>query len=210
MGTMDFSVPSSPEHIQKAIQSLIDRGIEVKYLETKESALEQLKSMIPAGASIMTGASVTLEQIGFITYLMEEQHPWNYLKKEILKETDSKKRTDLRRKATSADYYIGSVHGISEDGEIVIASATGSQIPAYAYTSPNIIWVAGIQKIVPNLDLGIRRIREYAYPREDLHMKKLYGDQSGSLIGKILIYERESPLVQRKIHLLLVNETLGF
>ena len=81
MGTRDFSVPPSPEHIQKAIQSLIDRGIEVKFLETKESALEQLKSMIPAGASIMTGASVTLEQIGFITYLMEGQHPWNYLKK---------------------------------------------------------------------------------------------------------------------------------
>jgi hypothetical protein len=70
--------------------------------------------------------------------------------------------------------------------------------------------VAGAQKIVPNLDAAIRRVRDYAYPREDLHMKQLYGPQVGSLIGKILIFEKESPLVQRNIQLLLVKEVLGF
>ena len=207
---MEYDQLPNPESLQKAIQAMSEHGVKVTLLENKESALKQLQGMIQPGATLMTGASVTLEQIGFIPLLMSGKHPWKYLKTEILGETDPDKRTILRRNATLADYYIGSVNGIAESGEIVIASATGSQIPAYAYTGWNVIWVAGAQKIVPNLDAAIRRVRDYAYPREDLHMKQLYGPQVGSLIGKILIFEKESPLVQRNIQLLLVKEVLGF
>lgn len=207
---MDYEKIPNPERIQKAIEALRDRGIKIILLNNKESALTQLQEMIQPGASIMTGASVTLEQIGFISLLMNGKHPWNYLKTQILSEEDPAKRSTLRRQAALVDYYIGSVHGITENGEIVIASATGSQLSAYAYSSPNIIWVAGAQKIVADLDAALRRIREYVFPREDLHMKQLYGPQAFSLIGKILIFERESPLVNRNMNLLLVNEVLGF
>jgi hypothetical protein len=207
---MEYDKLADPERLQKAIQSVSARGVKVTLVENKESALLQLQGLIQPGATLMTGASVTLEQIGFIPLLLSGQHPWKYLKAEILGEKDPDRRTLLRRQSTLADYYVGSVNGIAETGEIVIASATGSQLPAYAYSSQNVIWVAGTQKIVPDLDAAIRRVREYVYPREDLHMKQLYGPQSGSLIGKILVFERESPLVQRNIYLLLINEVLGF
>lgn len=207
---MDYTELPSHDRIQRTITAVLARGINVILQETKEFAMEQLKELIVPGSSVMTGASVTLEQIGFVGLLMSGQHPWRNLKGELLAERDPVKQSAMRRQATLADYYIGSVHAIAETGEIVIASATGSQLPAYAYTSRNIIWVAGVQKIVPTLEAGLKRMREYVYPREDLHMKQLYGPQSNSLIGKILIFERESPLVHRNINLILVNEVLGF
>ena len=207
---MDYDHLPTYDRLQKTIGVLLRNGVNVTLQETREFALEELKKLIPPGARLMTGASVTLEQIGFIPFLMGGQHPWKYLKAEILEEEDPEQRASLRRQAAMADFYVGSVQGIAETGEILIASATGSQLPAYAYSSPNVIWVTGTQKIVPDLDAAIRRVREYVFPREDTHMKQLYGPGSSSLIGKILIFERESPLVQRKIHLILINEVLGF
>jgi len=116
----------------------------------------------------------------------------------------------LRKQAILADYFLGSIQAIAETGEILIASATGSQLPAYAFSSSNVIWVAGTQKISPTLKAAFHRVRDYVLPLEDQHMKQLYGKESGSFIGKILVFEREAPYLQRKVHLLLVNEVLGF
>jgi len=91
-------------------------------------------------------------------------------------------------------------------GEIVIASASGSQIPAYAYSSNNVIWVVGAQKIVASLGDGLRRVREYCLPIESAKMRNL--GYTGSAIGKLLIFERERAS-QRSLTLILVNEKLG-
>jgi len=96
---------------------------------------------------------------------------------------------------------------VTQSGEIIIASATGSQLPAYAFSSDNVIWVVGTQKIVPNLEDGLRRVREYCLPLEDKRMKSL--GYSGSTLGKILILERET-VPNRKVTLIFVNEKLGF
>jgi hypothetical protein len=109
---------------------------------------------------------------------------------------NSDKQAVMYRQATQADYYIGSVHGITENGEIVIASPTSSQLPAFAITSQNVIGVAGSHKIVSNPETAPRRVREDVCTKEDQQMKQLDDPQSISLIGKILIFERESPLVQ--------------
>jgi hypothetical protein len=68
-----------------------------------------------------------------------------------------------------------------------------------------VIWVAGINKLVPDLESGLRRLREIALPREDLRMKSL--GAPGSSIGKLVVYEREQP---GRITLILVGESLGF
>jgi L-lactate utilization protein LutC len=172
--------------------------------------LRNLQTMIPEGATVMTGASVTLEQIGFTDLLKSSKHPWKNLKAGIISETDPIKQSNLRKQATMADYFLGSVHAITEIGEVVIASATGSQLPAYVYSASNVIWVAGAQKIVPDLDTAMHRVRDYALPLEDRHIKQLLGDKAGSMIGKILIFERDSPYTHRNINIILVNEVLGF
>ena len=207
---MNYNTLPTPVQMQKTVAAVQARGISVTLVETKEAAVEQLQALIPAGASVMTGASVTLQQIGFETLLMEGKHPWQYLKAYIQGENDPVKRLVLRKQAILADYFLGSVQAIAETGEVIIASASGSQLPAYAYSSSNVIWVAGAQKITPTLETALQRVRDYVLPLENQHMKQLYGKDSSSFIGKILIFEREAPYLQRKVNLLLINEILGF
>ena len=156
----------------------------------------------------MTGSSTTLEQIGFVDLLKSGNHSWNNLKDAITAEADPARQKHLRKQATFADYVLGSVHAITEHGELLVASNTASQLPAYAYSSDHVIWVAGTQKIVPTLDDAFRRLHEYVFPLEDQHMKKL--GAPGSAVNKVLIIYGESPYNARTIHLVLVDEVLGF
>ncbi len=206
---MDFSVPASRQAVQQAAAAVSSRGIAVEVVDTRQEALARLKAIIPAGASVMTGASVSLREIGFEEFLKSKDHPWRYLKEQIFSEQDPQRQMLLRRQAALADYFLGSVHAISRTGEIVVASATGSQLGAYAYTSPNVIWVVGAQKIVGTVEEGIRRVREYIIPHEEKRMRELTGGKLGTMLGKLLIFERESPLVGRKLTLLLVREAVG-
>lgn len=207
---MEFNVLPTSDRVQKTIEAVRARGVTVTLVETKEAALAHLQTLIPAGVSVMTGASISLQQIGFEPLLLGGNHPWQYLKAGILSEKDPAHQLALRKQAILADYFLGSAQAISETGEILIASATGSQLPAYAYSSSNIVWVAGVQKITPTLETAFQRVREYVLPLEDKHMKQLYGDQARSFIGKILVFEREAPYLHRTVNLVLVNEVLGF
>jgi L-lactate utilization protein LutB len=195
------------DRIQKTIEAARERGIKAELVDSKENALARVQELIPAGVTIYNGASITLGQIGFDELLKTGSHPWRNLKGEALAEKDMARQMALRRQGVLADYYLGSVHAIAETGEIVVASATGSQLAAYAYSSQNIIWVAGAQKIVPSLEDAIRRIREHSLPTEDSNAKN--AGRPGSMIGKLLIFEREAAYLKRNLVLLIVNEVLG-
>src|SRR3989344_1397820 len=106
------------------------------------------------------------------------------------------------------EYYLGSVHALAETGEIVIASNTGSQLPHVVYTSPNIIFVVGIQKIAPTLSDALKRLEEYVVPLEDQRMMQAYNMHTNQ--SKTLIFRYESPFNGRKIRIILVKEKLGF
>jgi L-lactate utilization protein LutC len=207
---MNYKTLPTPDRVRKTIDAIRTRGVTVMLAETKEAALTQVKTLIPAGASVMTGSSITLEQIGFETLLISGKHPWQNFKAKVIAEQDYVKKTALRKQATLVNYFLGSVNAIAETGEIVIASATGSQLSAYAYSCSNIIWVAGTHKITPTVETAIRRIRDYVLPLEDQHMKQLFGKDASSFIGKLLILEREAPYLHRSVNLILVNEVLGF
>lgn len=177
-------------------------------MSSKEEALEKIKEIIPDGASLMNGSSETLRQIGFVDLLKSGKHPWRNLHDDVLAEKDPEKQKKLRRESVLSDFYLGSVHALTETGEIVVASNTGSQLSHLVYTSPNIIFVVGAQKIVPTLPDAFRRIDEYVYPLEDARMKSVYG--YGSSHSKTLILQKESPGLGRKIRVIIVNEALGF
>jgi hypothetical protein len=129
------------------------------------------------------------------------------LKDSILAESDPVKQGELRAQSVLSPYFLGSVHAISESGEIVVASGSGSQLLSYTFTSKNVIWVVGTQKIVPTLDAAIKRVREYSLAREDERMKSL--GAPGSRITKLLIIESEPPFLQRNVNIILVNELVG-
>jgi L-lactate utilization protein LutC len=204
---MSYDTLASAEIVQKVMENVKPRNITPILVQTKEEALEKLKSLLPEGAELMTGTSTTLQEIGFVDLLKSGNHPWKNLKDNIVAEKDPVKQTELRKKSITSDYFIASVHAITEKGEVLIASGSGSQIPSYAFSSDHVIWVVGTQKIVPNLDEAFKRLYEYTYPLEDKRMKST--GASGSTVGKMLIFEKEI-MPNRHITLLLVNEKLGF
>ena len=206
-----MNVNSLPDEksIETAAAAVKARGIAVEIVGTRADALERVKSIIPAGATVMTGASLTLKEIGFEDYLISKAHPWKNLKEDIVAEKDPAKQAALRRQAILADYFLGSVHAVAESGELVIASASGSQLGPYAFSASNVVWVVGVQKITKNLDDGIRRVKEYIMPHENERMKAMTGGKMGTMLGKLMIIERETPFLGRKLTLLLVREPTG-
>jgi hypothetical protein len=206
---MAYDTLPAPERVQRTLESVNAGGIHAELLETKEAALERVQALIPSGCVVMTGASVTLQQIGFEEILISGNHPWRNFKADLLAEKDPVKQSAMRRQGTLAEFFLGSVNALAETGELVFASGSGSQLPAYAYTSRNVIWVVGTQKITPTLEDALRRVREYVLPLEDQRQRSL-GNQAGSQINRILIIERESAYLRRNLTLILVNQALGF
>jgi L-lactate utilization protein LutB len=191
------------------MEALTKSGHLPQLVQSKAEALEKIKTLIPVGASVMNGSSRTLEEIGFVQYLKDGKHGWNNLHEAILAEKDPVKQGVLRKQSVLSDFYLGSAHAVSETGEIVVASNSGSQLPHLAFTSPNIILVVGTQKITPNLDSALARLKEYVLPLEDARMKSA-GVAAGSFISKLLIINREPSFMGRKVHIIFVNEKLGF
>ncbi|MBI2627650.1 lactate utilization protein [Candidatus Nomurabacteria bacterium] len=205
---MKYNKLATKEVTQKVIVALATRNIEAIIVETGAEALAKMKKLIPKGASVMNGASVTLEQIGFVDYLQGDDHGWNNLHKAIIAEKDPVKQSLLRKQAVLSDYYLGSVHALAATGEFVIASNTGSQLPHIVFTSSNLIFVVSTKKIVPTLPDAMKRLMEYVVPLEDKHMKEKYG--VGTAVNKIVTFNGEGKFLKRKVRMILVNEDLGF
>jgi len=191
--------------VDETVRALNAHGFRAELVPDKKAALEKIRLLIPAGAEVMTGSSRTLEEIGLLSTLATGDHPWKNLKAQIVAEKDREKQMTLRRMATFADYFLGSVHAITTKGQLVAGSASGSQLGAYAFGGKNLIIVAGTNKITEDLDEALLRLREHSTPLEDQRMKGL--GFPGTYLSKILIYEGER---QRNVHVILVNEKLGF
>lgn len=199
---MDYNTLAAKETLEKVVGELVKRHVEAVVVTNGVEALAKIKESIPAGAS------VTLEQIGFVDYLKEEEHGWNNLHKVIVEEKDPVKQFALRKEALSSEYYLGSVHALAETGEFVIASNSGSQLPHIVFSSPNLIFVVSTKKIVPTLSDAMKRLMEHVVPLEDGRLRKQYG--VGTAVNKIVTFENENPMMGRKVRMILVNEDLGF
>jgi len=205
---MDYNTLASKDTMHKTMNALKERGHLPELVESRSEALEKIKALIPAGASVMNGSSRTLEEIGFVSYLKAGAHGWNNLHEAILNETDPVKQAALRKQAVLSDYFVGSIHAVCETGEMLIASNSGSQLPQVVFTSQNLIFVVGAQKIVPTLADAFDRLERHVIPLEDERMRMAMG--MGTYASKILIVKREQPFMGRKSHVIFVNEKLGF
>ena len=206
--TSPFGTLASQDSLDKTVTSLSEKKYTAVVVKTKEEALAQIKHIIPDGASVMNGASVTLEQVGYMNYLSEGNHPWVDLHAKIKGENDAQKRAQLRKDSIVSDYYLGSVHALTEDGQMVIASNTGSQLPHITFTSQNLIFVVSTKKIVSSLADAMKRLEEYVIPLEDARMMKAMNMHT--TLNKILILKGDPEFLGRKIHVILVEEDLGY
>lgn len=203
---MDWDAIPSDEVIKATAEALRSRGFQAVIVGNRAEALERLKELIPAGASVMTGGSTTLDEIGFTEYLVSGKHPYRNLKDAILAEKDRQKQVELRRQAILADYYLGSLQALAQTGQALACDATGTRTGPYCYGPRKVIWVTGVNKVVKDLEQAMRRMREHCVPLEDQRMKK--AGYPGTTLSRILIYEKDNP--PNHITALLVKEKLGF
>ncbi len=205
--TDKWNTPASDEILSKTASSLKANGINPVIVNTRQEAKEKVLALLPIGAEVMNMTSQTLTAIGIVDEIKKSGR-YNSIHNTILsldKETQLRKMKELR---SVPNWAIGSVHAVTEDGQILIASGTGSQIPAYAYGANHVIWVVGTQKIVKDIDEGIKRIYEHSLSLESERINALYGGTGGSSVNRILIVTKES--VPERTTMILVKEMLGF
>lgn len=203
---MKYKQVASEQAINQAVESLQKNGITAYVTATKSEAKKLVNSLIPLHSSVMTMTSESLREIGLEEEINSGDN-YESVKKRLYslnRETDGK---EMRALGSAPDYAIGSVHAVTVKGELIIASNTGSQLPAYAYGAANVIWVVGAQKIVKDLDEGFKRIEEYVLPLESERARVAYG-VDGSYVSKLLIIKREvNPSCAK---LIIVKEALGY
>ncbi|MBI5177599.1 lactate utilization protein [Candidatus Micrarchaeota archaeon] len=197
-------IPSDGE-IGATVSALEKNGFKVFVVGDEHEALEQVKKIIPNGAEVMTGSSTTLAEIGFVDYLKEGKHGWENLHGKVLAESDRAKQGELRRKAVIAQYFLASANAVSQTGEIFACDASGSRVGAFLFAAKNLVIVAGVNKIVPSLNEALERIRQFAFPLENVRAQKVYG--MGSYPAKTAILARE---FQPRTTVILVKRKLGY
>lgn len=204
---MDWSRLADEETLQNTVKALGQNGIEAVVVENGEEAKEKALEFIPGGSEVMTMSSVTLDTIGLSAEINKVEGKFKPLRDKLYALDRKTKAQEMNRLGGAPEFVVGSVQAVSEDGYVLIASNTGSQLPAYAFGALNVIWVVGTQKIVKNIDEALKRIHEHSLPLESERAKKAYGVQ-GSAVNKILIINRENQ--PGRIKLILVKEKLGF
>jgi hypothetical protein len=200
-----YATLASDASLETAARELNENGMTAHIVDNGADARRLALGLIPDGAEVLTAASETLEEIGLRAAI--EESPRLRAVRSVLRDMDMATQWhEMRVLGARPDVIVGSVHAITKQGEVVIASASGSQLGPYASGAGKVIWVVGSQKIVPSLDEAMRRIEEYALPLEDARAQLAYGQ--GSFIGKELIFHRE--YLPDRVHVILVKEKLGF
>ena len=204
--------------MNKLAAALAGRGIGFVHARDRSEALAYLLERIPLGASVMNGGSATLEEIGFLETLQSGRYRW--LRPAIAATEDREERIRARRRATTADWLVGGINAVTLAGEIVNVDGSGNRLAGYAFGAGRVIFVAGTNKIVPDLAAAIERIRNTAAVQE---CRKLALSTPCAVTGrcdndacrgperqcgKILIIENEK--IAGRITLVMVGEPLGF
>ncbi len=201
---LEFTRLAPVEQITKTVQALEANGIATTLVETAEQARQAALALIPPGAEVYNAASRTLEQIGLTTDILSSGG-FRPLRARLGSLDRIKQEHEYHSLIAGAEVIVGSIHAITSQGQILLASATGSQMAAAVFGAAKVIWVAGTQKLVPSLEEGLRRIREYSYLLENERTLQVYGKPSA--INKILIVNGETP---GRITIVLVKQNLGF
>jgi hypothetical protein len=202
---MEFARLASDEDIAAVVAALTAKGIAASAVENRTEARSRVLDLLPEGAEVYTALSQTLEVLGLREEISASSR-YVPLRPQVERlGRERRMAREGRKLMSSPEYVIGSVHAITLQGQVLIASGTGSQLASYAFGASHVIWVVGAQKIVRDLDAGLRRIWEYSYPLENERMQALYGRDS--FPAKTLLIEGEMP---GRISVLIVREVLGF
>lgn len=201
----EFAELASDERIATAAAALEDNGVRTSVVASGADARSLVRSLLVDGAEVFNNTSQTLEAIG-VADDIERSGRYQPLRLRLYQMDREMQQQEMRTLAASPDYVVGSAHAVTEDGSLLIASASGSQLGPLVSGAEHVILVIGTQKIVADLDTGLLRIYEYCFPLEDARARQAYGVPSG--VNNILIINRV--ITPGRVTAVLVKERLGF
>jgi len=204
MSTLDFASPASDQDLDALAERLRERNFEVVIVQSGEEAKAEVQKRIPDGARVHSGKSKTLEDAGLFQEFMENER-YDFVRRTTMKMDQRTQRDEMRKLGAAPDVMVNSAHAVTEAGQIVITSASGSQIGPIASGAGKLILVIGSQKIVPDLDTAFRRIREHVFPYEDARLREQLG--VGTKITRTLILE--SDFMPGRTTVILVRQPIG-
>ena len=201
----EYAKQATDEKIERTSKALEANGIQTLIAETGADAKRLFLELIPEGSEVFLSSSVTLEQLGIVADV-DQSGKFDAVRPRMYAMNRETQGREIRKLIAAPDFAAGSVHAVTEDGHVLIASATGSQLGPYASGAGRVIWVVGAQKIVKDLNDGFRRIQEHVVPLEEEHMQKLY--KVSTAVNEMLIVNRATR--PGRITMILVQEELGF
>jgi acyl-CoA hydrolase len=199
-----FTALPDDQTLAATVVALEEHGFSVEVVDDLDAARQAVLTRIPRGSSVMTNTSVTLAETG-IADAINDGGDYESARNKMFALDFSTQAQEMKAIGGQPDYALGSVHAITRDGTLVIASASGSQLASYAWGAANVIFVAGAQKIVPTIEAARERIYQHSLKLEDARAQAAYGQHS--YVGKILEIHQELP---GRIHIVLIRQPAGY
>jgi acyl-CoA hydrolase len=199
-----FTALPDDQTLAATVVALEEHGFSVEVVDDLDAARQAVLTRIPRGSSVMTNTSVTLAETG-IADAINDGGAYESARNKMFALDFATQAQEMKAIGGQPDYALGSVHAITRDGTLVIASASGSQLASYAWGAANVIFVAGAQKLVPTIEAARERIYQHSLKLEDARAQAAYGQHS--YVGKILEIHQELP---GRIHIVLIRQPAGY
>ncbi|MEU4669491.1 LUD domain-containing protein [Amycolatopsis sp. NPDC023774] len=183
-----FTDPASAQRLQRTATALTAHGFTVEVLDDVAAARTRVTELIPEGASVLTAASETLRLSG-IDDDLNSSGRYEAIKPRTLAMDRATEADDIRRLRAGPDFLVSSAAAVTETGSLVIASGSGSQLPASSGGGARAIWIVGAQKVVPDLDAALRRVEDHCLPLESERALAAYGWPSA--VNRLLVLNAE-------------------
>lgn len=182
------------------------------YVETIEEGCQLVNQMIHEGDVVSHGGSVTLNECGIID-LLKSRKDITYLDRENCEDVQK-----LYRECFSADVYLTSSNAITKKGELYNVDRNGNRVAAMLFGPKKVIVIIGVNKIVENIDEAVKRVEEVAAVKNNIRLnKKNPCVQAGHCVhcnSPVKICREytliTSSAIEKRIHIICVNQNLGY
>jgi hypothetical protein len=198
-----FTALPDEQAIAATVVALEEHGFSVEVVDGLDAAREAVLARVRHGASVMTNTSVTLQETGIADAI--NNGPYESARNKMMALDFATQAQQMKAVGGQPDVALGSVHAVTRNGTLVIASASGSQLASYAWGAASVIFVVGAQKLVPTLEAAHERIYQHSLKLEDARAQAVYGQHSS--VGKVLEIHQELP---GRIHIVLIRQPVGF
>ena len=212
------------EMIRKTMENLERNGIQPFFAETKAEVVPLVKTLVPAGSSVSNGGSISLAETGVSALL--ESGVYDFIDRRGL-EGEALRNSYIR--AFGCDAYFCSSNAVTENGELYNVDGNSNRVACIVFGPKQVIIVVGVNKIVPDINAAIKRVKECAAPP---NTKRLNCKTPCAATGKCISLESEDSLMcdgckspqriccnyvvsaqqrhKNRIKVIIVNEELGY